>query len=117
MATKKNKKDKMVFPPKEVILDRFKLIYPPESHKDKDLDIKVDDISEKQIVVKISRMYNYVDTSFKKLKEISEAFGTDEIDLNQWSMKGCDTCDFGSSYEVTFTITNYQTLILMLKDS
>lgn len=52
----------------------------------------------------ISQMYDYVDFSFSTLKKLSELFGTDKIDVNNWSLGGCETCDFGSSYKVEFEI-------------
>lgn len=52
-----------------------------------------------------ARMYSFVDVSFAALKELSELFGTDQIDTDQSSVSGCETCDYGSSYDVTFIVT------------
>lgn len=54
--------------------------------------------------IRADRMYEYVDVSFAALKELSDLFGTDKIDTDQDSSGGCETCDYGSSYEVTFII-------------
>ena len=64
------------------------------------------DKNENKIDVAVEQMYQFVDTSFKRLKQISEAFGTDEIDINSWHSNGCETCDYGSCYNVTFNIIN-----------
>lgn len=35
---------------------------------------------------------------------MAELFGTRDIDTDQWHTDGCETCDFGSNYEVEFLI-------------
>jgi uncharacterized alpha/beta hydrolase family protein len=32
------------------------------------------------------------------MKELSDHFGTDEIDIDGYSQRGCETCDYGSEY-------------------
>jgi hypothetical protein len=56
------------------------------------------------VYIQADRMYEYVDVSFEALKELAELFGTDKVDTDQNSSGGCETCDYGSSYEVTFII-------------
>ncbi len=51
-------------------------------------------------------MYSYVNINFKFLKQLSEIVGSDEINDERFSMSGCETCDHGSSYEVTLHIKN-----------
>ena len=60
--------------------------------------------SDDSLNVEVKQMYEYVDCSFGKLKQLSEFFGTDHIDMDNWASKGCDTCDFGSSYTVSISI-------------
>jgi len=40
------------------------------------------------------------------LKELSDYFGTDEIDIDSYGQGGCDTCDYGSDYGHTVQIYN-----------
>ena len=55
--------------------------------------------------VEVEKSYDYVECSFPNLLKISEFFGTDQIDMRSASARGgCDTCDYGSSYTVEFTI-------------
>lgn len=48
--------------------------------------------------IKISQEYEYVDMNFEILFNLAEYFGTKKIDIDNWSSRGCDTCDYGSSY-------------------
>ena len=43
-------------------------------------------------------MYESPNLSFAILMKLSELFGTEEIDVDDFAYKGCDTCDYGSSY-------------------
>lgn len=53
----------------------------------------------------VDTMYDPVGVSFAKLMELSTFFGTKDIDVRETgSVPGCDTCDFGSKYEVTFEV-------------
>jgi|SRR3972149_193178 len=66
--------------------------------------------SEVEII--ISKMYDFVDFNFVFLKELSELFGTQKINVgDKESFKGCDTCDYGSCYKIKFTIIEPQILI------
>lgn len=56
-------------------------------------------------IVKVSDMYNYpLEFTFAQLKEVSEFFGTDKIDLDRDFSSGCESCDYGSSYQVTLHV-------------
>jgi len=50
----------------------------------------------------VEQMYEYVKMGFPTLQAISDILGTEKIDIySQDSRGGCDTCDYGSSYEIT----------------
>lgn len=74
----------------------------------RDLEIVVTNFSEKRIDVRVQQMYKFVDISFATLKKLSEVFGTDNIDINNWSSRGCDTCDYDSCYAVEFNILDWR---------
>lgn len=49
--------------------------------------------------IEVTNMYEAPKLSFKEFKKLSEFFETDNIDkYDDISNKGCDTCDYGSSY-------------------
>ena len=54
-----------------------------------------------------SEMYEAPQISFAMLTELSEFFGTKEIDVdNSINSPGCETCDYGSSYGHVITVYN-----------
>jgi len=69
-------------------------------------EITVRKSSKKKVVIEIKQMYEFVPCGFKQLKGLSELFGTDDINVDSDHFNGCETCDYGSSYEHTFYITN-----------
>jgi len=50
-------------------------------------------------------MYESPNLNFAKLMELSKLFGTEEINVDNYSEGGCETCDYGSSYGHTIQIT------------
>ena len=69
-----------------------------------DFDVKVTIDNKEKYTVKVSRMYEYVPIAFKHLKKLAEIFGTEDFDVDNWSSSGCETCDYGSSYQHEFTV-------------
>ena len=45
-----------------------------------------------------TEMYEPPDITYKLLSVVSEFFGTDEIDIDNMSRRGCESCDYGSRY-------------------
>ncbi len=57
--------------------------------------------------IKFSQMYEYINLSFETLLALSEIFQTKKIDIwNRENYSGCETCDYGSSYQVSVRIGN-----------
>lgn len=55
--------------------------------------------------VTLSRMYGYVEFGFEFLEMLSKEFDTKKINVgDRESSPGCDTCDWGSSYTLGFTV-------------
>lgn len=54
--------------------------------------------------VLVGDMYQFVPVDFKYLVKIGEFFNTDKINLTKEANEGCETCNYGSSYEITFYI-------------
>jgi hypothetical protein len=52
----------------------------------------------------ISQMYEYVACRFEHLKAVSELCGTDHINLDKEHSDGCESCDYGSSYQLDLYI-------------
>ncbi len=66
------------------------------------VDIK---IHENNVSITLSQMYEPPGLHFSQLLELSEFFGTKNInDDARFSYSGCGTCDYGSSYGFTLTI-------------
>lgn len=56
--------------------------------------------------IEYGQMYEAPDLSFDSLKELSDLFGTTNINVDHYSVSGCETCDFYSDYGHTIQITN-----------
>lgn len=54
--------------------------------------------------IKYAAMYEAPMLTIAMLKQLSTLFNTDNIDVNNYAMGGCDTCDWGSSYGNTIQI-------------
>lgn len=54
--------------------------------------------------ISVKQMYNYVNVDFAFLLKLSEFFDTKEINDERYSSSGCESCDYGSSYEVVLTV-------------
>lgn len=72
------------------------------------VNIKITNPVANYLEIKLSKSYNYPEINFKFLKQLSEIVGSDEINDERFSMSCCETCDFGSSYEVTLTIKDHK---------
>jgi hypothetical protein len=48
--------------------------------------------------------YESPELSFKHLENLSKTFGTTNIDVDNYTQSGCDTCDYGSSYGNTIQL-------------
>lgn len=71
----------------------------------------------KNLEISISAMYGSpVEINFFFLKKVSELFETDKIDVDNWSKKGCETCDWGSNYGHTIQIYETPTDIKEILD-
>lgn len=54
--------------------------------------------------IEYGQMYGAPSLSFKELKAVSELFGTDDIDVDNYRQEGCETCDWGSDYGHTIQV-------------
>ena len=64
--------------------------------------VEIRPIGTNGISIAVRQMYQYVEVSFAKMEAMSKLLDTKNIDLERYSREGCETCDYGSSYEVTF---------------
>jgi len=53
-----------------------------------------------------TQMYKPPILSFALMKEISHHFGTEDIDFDDVSIEGCETCDYGSKYGFRIQVYN-----------
>lgn len=54
--------------------------------------------------IEISQMYKHVPMDFAIMMKISKILNTQNFEINNTSARGCDTCDYGSSYDVNITV-------------
>jgi len=66
--------------------------------------VEINNFGADRIIATISNMYDYVDNSFETLTKISDFLGTKKINTDNWSSGGCETCDYGSNYELQLEI-------------
>ena len=55
----------------------------------------------------ISQMYEHLSMNVKTMIALSEYFGTQDWDTDLTSSPGCETCDYGSSYDHDITFKDY----------
>ena len=51
-----------------------------------------------RVQVNIVAQYEYVPMSLRIMMALAEVFGTMDYDIDNWSRRGCETCDYGSQY-------------------
>lgn len=69
--------------------------------------VSVSRLYDDYVTINVGQSYEYLNIQFKDLKAFSEFFGTDNINIaNGCVYKGCDTCDYGSYYEICLTVGN-----------
>lgn len=56
------------------------------------------------IEIEYGAMYERPQLDFAKLVRLSEIFGTQKIDVDDYSNYGCESCDYGSDYGHTIQI-------------
>jgi hypothetical protein len=58
------------------------------------------------VEITIGNMYESPEINLDTLMKVGTLFGTMEVDVDNYAYCGCDTCDYGSDYGHTLTITN-----------
>lgn len=76
-------------------------LWKAESHYSQNITIG---ISTDLVTISIERMFAYVDLEFKHLMKLADFFDTDNINEDRYHTAGCETCDYGSCYEINLTI-------------
>ena len=51
-------------------------------------------------------MYESPNLGFASLKALSDLFGTEDIDVDEYRWLGCETCDYGSNYGHDIDVIN-----------
>lgn len=76
--------------------------HPPDATW-RDCHLEVKQIGE-GFELEYGAMYESPGLSFSHLKKLSELFGTDEVDVDNYGHGGCESCDWGSDYGHTIQI-------------
>ena len=56
--------------------------------------------------IEAKRMYEYPEFGAELLFKLCEFFDTMNINDSRYAMGGCETCDYGSSYELTLYVAD-----------
>jgi hypothetical protein len=92
----------MNYPSVDEVVEFVNLLFKPEYEGDKvGISVRRDGLA---YVIKVERMYGFVPVSLASLLSLARFFDTLNINDSRYSQHGCDTCDYGSSYEVTLTV-------------
>ena len=59
-----------------------------------------------RILIVIGDVYNSASIVYNQLMKLSELFGTTSLNIDNYSIKGCKSCDWGSDYGHVIEITN-----------
>jgi len=87
----------------KAIIEFFTELFGSEHNGLNDFEISVSR-NKGRITIKVKQMYEYVSVNFEKMQKIANWFDTVNLDVDEWSRRGCDTCDYGSSYTKTFDV-------------
>lgn len=68
--------------------------------------LKVKKIDNNSFEFLYGKMYEAPEVNFHHLKQLSDLFGTDNINVNNYNCAGCETCDYGSDYQNAIQIKN-----------
>lgn len=60
----------------------------------------------KNFTIEVGQMYRHLTFNLSMLIDLGDLLGTRNIDLDQDSYGGCETCDWGSNYWHEITIKN-----------
>lgn len=72
-----------------------------------DFRVSIRPSHSKGVAIEVAQMYSFVDFDFEFMSQLSEIFKTKKINIgDRYSQEGCETCNHGSSYEVTLYIEN-----------
>jgi hypothetical protein len=93
------------YPSTEEVETFVRSLFPDYHFKgsDSSLTVVFDGVRQ-QYTITIAQMYEYVPVNFDMLYRLSDFFETRKINDTRYSSRGCDTCDYGSSYEVKLTV-------------
>jgi hypothetical protein len=76
--------------------------------RDRSIDLQNYSPEKGKLTIRISQMYDYVDVQFDQLMKLSELAQTRKINIgDKTSRGGCETCDFGSSYQIRLHLDEF----------
>jgi hypothetical protein len=90
----------------QAIKEFFSSLYKPRSgHSHFEIGVKFTNYG---VVVDVSQMYEYADDDGPSIAvavlKISQFFETKDVNEGRYQTDGCETCDYGSNYEMNFMI-------------
>jgi len=87
------------------VLDLFRPLFIEKSYKSGEgIEIEVEK-TPKGFNITASDMYESpINADLDTLMKLADIFGTRKIDVDDYSQRGCESCDYGSAYGFTFNI-------------
>ncbi len=63
-------------------------------------------VTNNDVLITYGQMYESPVLNFASLVKLSELFGTQDIDVDDYGYSGCESCDYGSDYGHEISIKN-----------
>lgn len=79
----------------------------PGTHDHQKVTVETN-VKTRHVLIRITRMYEYVDLTFSMLKSLSDRLGCEEINESRSSSDGCETCNYGSTYTIELDCWNFE---------
>jgi len=90
---------------KNDLIEKIEIILAQSQYSD--LKVEILRPGSNMVDIVTTKMYDYVEVSFEQLTLLSELFGTRKINLgDRESWGGCETCDYGSKYQLTIHLND-----------
>lgn len=87
------------------IEETLKSIFDDQGMYSRHLVVTISDKKPDFFCLTISNMYEYIKITFDHLQQVSDFFGTKNINfLRTEEVYGCETCDYGSEYSITLEV-------------
>jgi len=89
------------YPSVDEVVEFVKLLFPEQEGDKVGISVRRNGLA---YVIKVDRMYDFVPVRLASLLSLAKFFDTLNVNDSRFSQGGCESCDYGSSYEVIITV-------------